>query len=445
MKGIARITVFLACTAPIFGQNSNLYFPPKLGNTWETTAPASLGFCPERVDSLYQFLGDRHTKGFLLLKDGRIVLEKYFGTFTQDSAWFWASAGKTATAFMVGQAQENGLVDIEKPTSYYLDTAWTSCEDSAELAITLRHQLTMTTGLDDALMPIPGIPDMANCTQPECLVCLAEPGTRWAYHNAPYRLIHDVLESASGLTINQLTRNLLFNRTGMKGLWYDHILYSTPRNMARFGLLLLAKGIWSGDTLLHDQAYFSAMTHPSQSLNKSYGYLTWLNGQPSFMLPQSQLVFPFKLVTNAPNDMFAALGKYDQKIHVVPSKGWVVVRMGEAGGPIGPNGNEVPIFFDNDLWGYLNALVCNPTGAAEAVENQVLVSVSPNPAAAGWNLKSQSPMQKIEAFDAAGRPVARVSAAGQTEFFLENSAWKAGVYFLKIETERGVQVLRAMR
>jgi len=40
------------------------------------------------------------------VKDGKIVLEKYFGTFTKDSLWYWASAGKTLTAFLVGKAQD---------------------------------------------------------------------------------------------------------------------------------------------------------------------------------------------------------------------------------------------------------------------------------------------------------------------------------------------------
>ncbi|MBP9096941.1 MAG: serine hydrolase, partial [Ignavibacteria bacterium] len=63
----------------------SLYFPPKTGNTWDTISPSRLGWCPQRIDSLYTYLDNTNTKGFLILKDGKIVLEKYFGTFTQDS------------------------------------------------------------------------------------------------------------------------------------------------------------------------------------------------------------------------------------------------------------------------------------------------------------------------------------------------------------------------
>ncbi len=88
--------------------------------------------------------------------------------------------------------------------------------------------------------------------------------------------------------------------------------------MARYGLLALNNGIWNTDTILHDQDYFTAMTTPSQSLNESYGYLWWLNGQPSFMLPGTQFVFPGMLSPNAPPDMFSGIGKNDQLVSVIP-------------------------------------------------------------------------------------------------------------------------------
>ena len=51
------------------------YFPaPVAGSTWETADPATLDWCPDRIDSLYAYLDAHNTKGFLVLKDGRIVL-----------------------------------------------------------------------------------------------------------------------------------------------------------------------------------------------------------------------------------------------------------------------------------------------------------------------------------------------------------------------------------
>ncbi|MBK8965915.1 MAG: hypothetical protein IPM36_04400 [Lewinellaceae bacterium] len=116
----------------------------------------------------------------------------------------------------------------------------------------------------------------------------------------------------------------------MKGLWIDHVMYGKARDMARFGLLTLAKGIWDGDTLLHDQQYQFDMVHSSQNLNKSYGYLWWLNGQENFMLPGLQIVFPEKVIPNAPTICLQHLAKTTKKF-TSSFKGWVVVRQGEAG------------------------------------------------------------------------------------------------------------------
>ena len=105
-----------------------LYFPPIDNNaTWETTDPATLGWCPDRINTMYDFLEQENTKGFLILKDGRIVLEQYFGTFTAQSLWYWASAGKTITSFLVGKAQEENLLSINNKTSTYLGEGWTNC------------------------------------------------------------------------------------------------------------------------------------------------------------------------------------------------------------------------------------------------------------------------------------------------------------------------------
>src|SRR4051812_29737714 len=99
----------------------NIFFPPVNQTAFlDTLFPASLGWCLNEIDTLYDFLQQQNTKGFIVLKDGKIVLEKYFGTFTKDSAWYWASAGKTITSFLTGKAQEENFLTISDTTSTYL-------------------------------------------------------------------------------------------------------------------------------------------------------------------------------------------------------------------------------------------------------------------------------------------------------------------------------------
>ncbi|MDQ3279102.1 MAG: serine hydrolase, partial [Bacteroidota bacterium] len=84
----------------------------------------------------------------------------------------------------------------------------------------------------------------------------------------------------------------------------------------------------------------------------SYGYLWWLNGKASAMLPQSQVVFPQSLCPGAPTDMVSAMGKNGQLLSIIPSKGLVVVRMGH-----NADGAYVPTTFQNNLWEKLNAVI----------------------------------------------------------------------------------------
>jgi len=437
---IAVYCLFNVATA--FSQTLNLYFPPKTGTQWQTLSPASQNFCQDRIDSLYHFLETTNTKSFILLKDGKIVLEKYFGTFSQDSSWYWASAGKSLTAFLVGQAQEEGLVDIQDKTSDYLGLGWTSAPPAKEALITLWHQLTMTSGLDDTFVPTPTEPDPNTCTDPQCLNYLADAGTRWAYHTGAYRLLQDVVAAASGSTINQFTKTHVLDRTGMKGLWIEDVFFSKTRDMARYGLLTLARGRWENDTLLHDQAYFNAMTNPSQNYNKSYGYLWWLNGQSSFMVPGLQLVFPSKLIPNAPNDMIAALGKNDQKIHVIPSKGWVLVRMGNAGG-YGNSGESVPILFDNEMWRYLNLLECNTSAALETPETKF--NIAPNPASNGWQINAERPIDRVELFDLQGRLLQEIIGNETKTLWIAGAVLPSGVLLAKISCAGDMYVQKLIK
>jgi hypothetical protein len=228
---------------------------------------------------------------------------------------------------------------------------WTNCTPAQEDSITIRHQLTMTTGLDD------GVPDN-HCTIDTCLNYLAPAGARWAYHNAPYTLLEKVITVATGQLINVYTQTALKTKTGITGTWftldYDNVFFSRARSMARFGLLAQNNFVWNGDTLLYDAGYKHDMINTSQQLNYGYGYLWWLNGKGSYMVPGSQFIIPGSYAPAAPPDMYSALGKNGQILSVVPSKGLVVVRMGND-----PGEGEVSFLLCNNIWQRLNYVMCN--------------------------------------------------------------------------------------
>ena len=347
MKKILLLFLLIAA----LHSKAQLYFPPLTGSTWDTLSPSSLGWCQPSIDSLYSYLAATNTKAFIILKDGKIVLEKYFGTYTADSIHYWASAGKSLTSVLTGIAQEHGLLNINDPVSNYLGNGWTSEPLAKESMISIHNLLCMTSGMDDS----PPLPCDNETATPACLQYLVDTGQRWAYHTGAYQQLGSVLSAASGQTYNAYTNSYVNSHIGMAGLWYNGVYYSNTRSMARFGLVALNKGVWASDTLLHDTTYWNAMVNTSQQYNQSYGYLWWLNGKSSFMSPGLQFVFNGGLIPNAPADMFAALGKNDQKIYVVPSRNMVVIRTGESAYGVALAFSP----FDDLLWGKIDSLGYN--------------------------------------------------------------------------------------
>ena len=316
------------------------YFPPLTGDTWDTKSVTSLQWDTTKLNAAFDYAGTKNTFGLIVLQNGRIVKEQYWNNWTKDTKYYIASAGKSVVAFLMGIAQQDGLLNINDKTSQYLGNGWTNLPIAKENLITLRNNLTMTTGLDDAVAD----PD---CEDPACLTYVADAGSRWAYHNAPYRLLQTVIANASGQTFDQFCSAELYDKIGMpRSFWYNKTMWCTTREAARFGSLILNKGKWDNNILLTDSSYFQSMVNTSQNLNKSYGYLWWLNGKESFMAPTSQLVFPVSMAPDAPADMIMALGKDDKKIYVVPSLNMVVVRLGDAAG----NVTLGPSSFDNEFW-----------------------------------------------------------------------------------------------
>lgn len=415
--------------------SQSLYFPPTSGNNWDTLTPLSLNWCPTKIDSLYNYLDSNNSNSFILLKDGKIVLEKYFGTHTANSPWYWASAGKTITAFMTGIAQQEGYLSIQDTTSNYLGNGWTSCLPIKENKITIRNQLTMTSGLDDGVID-------NDCTLDTCLIYKSDAGTRWAYHNAPYTLLDSVIESATGITLNNYTTQKLKTPTGMTGMFYssgyNNVFFSNSRSMARFGLLTLNKGNWNGNQIMTDSVYFHDMTHTSQNLNRGYGYLWWLNGSTSFMVPQLQTVFPGQIYPNAPTDMITGVGTDAQCLIVVPSQNLVWIRMGNA-----PANGVNPFQFIDKIWQYINDFNCNSNVGFVNASATIQLKVYPNPVADQLNIETNETISNVELIDVLGRKT-NISDMQLVSKQIPTDHIEKGIYLLKIYLKSGKSVTKTI-
>lgn len=324
-----------------------MYFPLNSNNAWESKTPVSLGWNTSAVPPLKEYLTQKNTKSFMILVNGRIVMEEYFNGHNAVATWRWNSAGKTLVTAATGIAQQEGLLSINNKVSQYLGTGWTSETPAKESLITVKNLLTMTSGFSDPLELV----TKSNLTY------FADAGTRWSYQNVFQKLM-DIVATVSNQDFENYFNAKIKNKIGMDGSWRYGLIYniysSNTRSMARFGLLALNNGKWQNEKII-DESFFKESINTSQNINPSYGYLWWLNGKTSFMVPGGQTVFKSTLIPNAPADLYAAMGAEDQRIYVIPSKKMVIIRMGEASNPENPN--FALSGFDDELWQKINAVI----------------------------------------------------------------------------------------
>ncbi len=321
-----------------------MYFPPIGSSEWATTSAQELGWNTGNLDALNDFLVQENTKSFMVLVNGRIVIEKYYNGHAAKDTWQWNSAGKTLVANTTGIAEQQGLIRLDSKVSDFVGTQWTQTTVEQEGLIQVEHLLKMTSGLNDE----------KNLVVPANLTYVADAGSRWAYANV-FQVLLEVITEASGQDFRTYFATQIENKIGMEGFWnygpIFKIYHSDTRSMARYGLFALNKGKWEQEQIINAN-FFNNSIQSAQNINPAYGYMWWLNGKNEFMLPGSQDVYQGALVPNAPSDMYAAMGASEQRIYVVPSKNMVVIRMGIASN-LGDSDFALS-GFDNVLWEKIN-------------------------------------------------------------------------------------------
>jgi CubicO group peptidase (beta-lactamase class C family) len=186
------------------------------------------------------------------------------------------------------------------------------------------------------------------------------------YNTPVYSKLVQILEKASGLGVAEYTSRWLTSRIGMSDSgwtprdWLAEAgeegekgntigFSSSARDLARFGLMVLAGGRWQDVDILGDPTYLAEARTPSQTHNPSYGLLWWLNGHPGPV--KADGTRGGELVPSAPDDLFAAQGALGRKVYIVPSMELVVTRIGDQ-----PPARD----FNTELWRLLMAAAPAP-------------------------------------------------------------------------------------
>jgi CubicO group peptidase (beta-lactamase class C family) len=266
------------------------------------------------------------TTSVIIIRDGQVLAERYREGFGPTQGYRTWSTAKSMSATLIGIAAADGLLRIDAPVGL---EAWSGPGD-VRAEITWQDLLWMSSGLysggnntyavyfagQDAL-------SAASTTQLE-----EAPGLRWKYANNDTLLLLLGLREVLGSDLDYLRYpyDRLLQRIGMNHTWMetDHAgnfigssqVYTTARDLARFGLLYLQDGVWAGERILPSGwAAFVAEPAPAfqrQLERQGYGAQFWL----------------YDGLHGLPPGTYSTSGNKGQHATIIPTRNMVVVRTG---------------------------------------------------------------------------------------------------------------------
>lgn len=266
------------------------------------------------------------TAAVIVVKDGRVIAERYrpgFGIYSGYRTW---STAKTISAALIGIAASQGLLDVRAPADI---PEWSWPGDPRQ-AITYEHLLWMSSGLmsggsnTDAIYF--GGQDVVSAATTTPLE--APPGTRWKYANNDTLLLLRALRHRLGDDLHYLRfpYDELLHPLGMyhTRMEVDHLgnfvgssqTYTTARDLARFGMLLANDGVWNGKPLL-PPGWIKFLRTPAPARAPVAGQ--WGYGGQLWLLDR---------MPGVPPGTFTTAGNKGQFVTVVPGHDLVIVRTG---------------------------------------------------------------------------------------------------------------------
>ena len=294
--------------------------------------------------TLDTYLDANRVTAVLVLKNGRIALERYRSGNGERTRWMSMSVAKSVTSTLVGAAIRDGRIQsLSDPVTRYVP----SLARSAYEGVTVRDLLLMASGvkwneeytdrgsdrrrlLDAQIGQVPGSAMAIMKSLPRA----AEPGTRYNYSTGETQVIAELVRRAVGKPLAEYLSERIWRRFGMEAdanWWLDAPngveiggsgLSATLRDYGRFGLFVLGEGVASGEKILPD-GWIREATAPKTLRGATqpmeYGYLWWtattergkrdgayaargIYGQGVFVNPRAQVVVVVLSAQQKPTD-----------------------------------------------------------------------------------------------------------------------------------------------
>ena len=327
---------------------------------WPTASPADVGLDADALAKLdaYAFArngddDDRHgqrTNALVIVKDGRLVYERYARTTTPDTPLLTWSVSKSVGNSLIGAAVHEGLIDVNAPAARY----YPPMDRPGLRDVRVTDLLRMSSGIawaetyetspifSDvmAMLYTRGRHDMPAFVASHPLA--HPPGTSWSYSSGDANLLMAVLRGAVGEDrYADYPWTALFDPIGMEHVAFERdaggtfvgssYVYAPALATAKWAWLHLNDGVWDGRRVLAEgwvrytttmaPAFYTTPVGLDHYTDNPGAQLYLNKGDPARDLPP-----PWP---SLPDDAFGASGHWGKGVWIIPSWDMVVVRMGD--------------------------------------------------------------------------------------------------------------------
>jgi CubicO group peptidase (beta-lactamase class C family) len=299
--------------------------PPLHETGLAAAAPEDVGVDARKLVELSRWIREQKLDVYSLLvvKDGKLIFERYGAQASRDSTYELYSVTKAVTSLVAGILVDRGAVRLDEPVAARL-AAWRPDLGGAladKRAIAFKHVLSMSSGLHYDFSPKD---DPIYYTAPDRLKLAVSaapkvaPGTVFDYTDVNPIIASALLSAAAGEPVERYAQTHLFGPLDMKRAAWERAdrtglvsagwgLRLRAVDMAKIGMLVLDGGRWQGRQVV-PQAWIAQMTAPRVSPH--FGYYWWINN----------------IVDSEPE--FDAMGFKGQFITVLPKRNTVIVMTG---------------------------------------------------------------------------------------------------------------------
>lgn len=271
---------------------------------WEFALPGDLGLNDSLiVNGFHETINIGNIYAVVIIRNGKVGATFYTSGTTSTSIYDIKSATKSYMSAFIGIAIQKGILSLDTKITDYFPTAKAGAQDPRVNDITVRHLLTMTSGLqkDDIIFPDISVSGWVDRILHYPLD--NDPGTTYRYSDSGVYLLSALLTKAAGKNTFEFAKENFFTplNFSVQGWYYNldgvpiggSTMQFTPKNMAVIGQLYLNKGKLNGVQILPESWINASLTNYRNWQNEEigamkklgYGYLWWLgemNGHKVF-------------------------------------------------------------------------------------------------------------------------------------------------------------------